>query len=314
MIKLLYGTLAFVLLAVASVYIFIPDQIVISKVEQVESSDRIISEYLRDQNKREQWLPANTSSVRNRDSKNLDRRGYEYEFKHGSLSSANVSISKDDLETNSVITWEPVAKSTFKVTWRTAFQASKNPVKRFMQYLEARQLKQHMSLILLNFLTFIVDSKNIYGFDIQRLTVKDTILATSTMVSTTYPETGKIYNLINEVKAYAVKKGSKPVNVPMLNLSKDSKGAYNTMVALPINKNIENSSKILVNHMVAGNILVTEIKGGPGKVAEGFNQMKHYINDFKLISPAMPFESLVTDRSKEPDTTKWITKIYYPIF
>jgi hypothetical protein len=28
---------------------------------------------------------------------------------------------------------------------------------------------------------------------------------------------------------------------------------------------------------------------------------------------AIPFQSLVTDRSKQPDTTKWITNIYTPV-
>jgi hypothetical protein len=41
--------------------------------------------------------------------------------------------------------------------------------------------------------------------------------------------------------------------------------------------------------------------------------MKAYMKDFKLTSPAMPFELLVTNRANEPDTSKWVTKIYYPI-
>ena len=30
------------------------------------------------------------------------------------------------------------------------------------------------------------------------------------------------------------------------------------------------------------------------------------------MSPAIPFESLITNRLEEPDTSKWVTKIYYP--
>ena len=38
------------------------------------------------------------------------------------------------------------------------------------------------------------------------------------------------------------------------------------------------------------------------------------MTDNALSSPAIPFESLVTNRMQEPDTSKWVTKIYYPGF
>lgn len=313
--KLFYGLLCLFILCIASVYIFIPDQIIVSSAEQVESSDRIISDYINNSSKRQQWWHKSLSQKPiTPDSTNLDLNGYEYQFKPGNLGSTNVLIIKEDLKINSVIIWQSLAKSTYKITWRTVLQASKNPIERFLQYQKARQVKQNMNLILLNFLTFIAESKNVYQFNIERRMVKDTILVTSTMLSTSYPETARIYNLIDEVKSYAVKNGSKPVNVPMLNVSRDPKGDYLTMVAIPIDKNIKPGNSVKVKYMVAGNILVTEVKGGPGKVSQGFNQLKNYINDFRLMSPAIPFESLVTDRTKEPDTSKWITKIYYPIF
>ena len=312
--SIIYGFLGLVL-CIASIYIFIPDQIIISTTEQVESSDRVISEYLNSNSKRQQWWPKISSRKSiTPDITNPDLNGYEYQFKPGNSSSTNVLIIKKDLKINSVIFWQSLNRSTYKITWRTVLRASKNPIERLLQYQEARQVKQNMNLIFIDFLTFIAENKNVYQFNIERRMVKDTILATSSMLSASYPETTKIYNLIDEVRAYAVKHGSKPVNVPMLNVSRDPKGEYLTIVAIPIDKNIKTSKSVKVKYMVPGNILVTEVKGGPGKVAEGFNQMKNYINDFKLMSPAIPFESLVTDRVKESDTSKWITRIYYPIF
>ena len=37
------------------------------------------------------------------------------------------------------------------------------------------------------------------------------------------------------------------------------------------------------------------------------------MNDHSLSAPVIPFEYIITDRSKEPDTSKWITKICFPI-
>jgi len=65
--------------------------------------------------------------------------------------------------------------------------------------------------------------------------------------------------------------------------------------------------------MKAGNILVTEVKGGPSIINNAFKQMDTYVTDHERIPPAIPFLSLVTNRVQEPDTSKWITRIYYPV-
>ncbi len=66
--------------------------------------------------------------------------------------------------------------------------------------------------------------------------------------------------------------------------------------------------------MFPGKILSTEIKGGEYAVETGFKELSNYISDNQLTSPAIPFQSLVTNRVMEPDTSKWITKLYYPIY
>jgi hypothetical protein len=66
--------------------------------------------------------------------------------------------------------------------------------------------------------------------------------------------------------------------------------------------------------MIPGKILVTEVKGGNYTTGEALKQLDIYLDDNHLSSPAIPFESLVTDRSQETDTAKWVTKIYYPIY
>jgi hypothetical protein len=65
--------------------------------------------------------------------------------------------------------------------------------------------------------------------------------------------------------------------------------------------------------MVPGTILVAEVKGGTATVEEGFRQLEFYIDEHELSSPGRPFQSLITDRSIEKDSTKWVTKLYYPV-
>ena len=86
------------------------------------------------------------------------------------------------------------------------------------------------------------------------------------------------------------------------------------MTAIPVNKYIPTNKNFLFKRMVPGKILVTEVIGGVNTTANALKELELYITDRHLQSPAIPFESLVTDRSKQPDTSKWVTKVYYPIY
>ena len=63
-----------------------------------------------------------------------------------------------------------------------------------------------------------------------------------------------------------------------------------------------------------GNILTGEVKGGTYTINQAEMELKNFVTDFKRISPAIPYQSLITNRLQEKDTTKWITKLYYPIY
>ena len=65
--------------------------------------------------------------------------------------------------------------------------------------------------------------------------------------------------------------------------------------------------------MLPGTALTTEVKGGPAAIRTAFLQLENYITDYQREAPLIPFESLVTDRLHEKDTSRWITRIYYPV-
>ena len=71
---------------------------------------------------------------------------------------------------------------------------------------------------------------------------------------------------------------------------------------------------IFSRKLVRGHYLETDVHGGSGAVNSALDRMNNYISDYGRTVMAIPFFSLMTDRSKEPDTTKWVTRIYYPIY
>jgi hypothetical protein len=101
---------------------------------------------------------------------------------------------------------------------------------------------------------------------------------------------------------------------PMLNVHTTDSINYLTRVAIPIDKRLPSVKNIEHKWMMGGGkILVAEVRGGPSSINNALRQMENYIHDYGRTVPAIPFQSLVTDRLNLPDTTKWITKIYYPV-
>ena len=87
------------------------------------------------------------------------------------------------------------------------------------------------------------------------------------------------------------------------------------MVAIPIDKAISGYGTFIPKRMpiIKDNTLLIEVHGGYLTIQKAYAELLNYMQDHHYSSPAIPFELLVTDRSKETDTTKWITRIYAPI-
>ncbi|NEU08510.1 hypothetical protein GZH53_09335 [Flavihumibacter sp. R14] len=311
--KLLYLLIGFMLILLASSYLFIPNEIVISKNEQVESTERIVLKYLESAEHRLKWWPGSKDA--GQDIANpLKYNNYDYEFRDPKLNSIVVIIRSGNTDLKSTVSWMPYSGNLIRLSWKTTLSAGSNPIKRFSRYLQAREIKANMTLIMERYSKFIANHKNVYGHNFRIERVTDTLLATTQLYSTAYPDNSQIYLTIDKIRKYLDRQGIQPTKPPMLNISSDAKGQYQTTVALPVPKRFQPDETILLRNMVPGNILVADVKGGRKSISGGFSQMEIFMQDFKLGSPAIYFESLITDRRAEPDTSKWITKIYYPIY
>ena len=96
----------------------------------------------------------------------------------------------------------------------------------------------------------------------------------------------------------------------MLNVSKPDIVNYVVRVAIPFWAITEQTTFVLKEWSQA-NMISENITGGPHSVSVAFKAMDAYVGDYQKTIPAIPFQSLITDRSVEADTSKWITKIYY---
>lgn len=297
--KWLIGLAIIFALAIIATYIFIPGSLAISRIAYIKSAENSAYRAFADQVIRQQWWPEQTL--------------YRYEIK-GSSNIYEITMSTNGRNIPSTLVITPETVGVVRVAWRLEYHNSSNPFKRIQLANQAKQLQAEMTSILERLQTHLEKEENMYGIKVEKISVKDTLLLTTKADFPAIPSTQQVYELIRQLEQHLLKTGASATGAPMLHAQRINSQHATAMVAIPVNKVLTNEGNLVFKRMVPGNILVTEVRGGPTTISNALIQLNNYRLDHHLESPAIPFESLITDRSKEPDTTKWITKIYYPVF
>lgn len=215
---------------------------------------------------------------------------------------------------NSMVQFLGVANDSTVVQWQVQPKTSRTPWGRVQQYLHQQKLKTNLEGVLKGFAQFLQQPENVYGISITKGTVADTFLLATKAVFPSFPAPAQYYTLIQQLKTHAAASGAQEVNYPMLNIYRFSDSLYEVTVGLPINKMVGDKGPVQFKRMVPGNILIADVAGGAQKVQQAMAQMEQYVADHRLKPPAIPYQSLITDRLAEPDTSKWKTRIYFPIY
>ncbi len=239
-------------------------------------------------------------------------RNYHFAVNSKMFMGDSIIIKNNSILINSFLNIIQLDSDSVAIQWKGQSATASGPIKIFENYLQGKKLENNIEELLQKMKTFLENKENLYGIHIDQIQVTDTLLIATRYFSNTYPTTSEIYRLIKTLKEYILKAGALETNSPMLHIIQDSAG-FKTMVAIPINKLIQATDNFIFKRMVPGKILVTEVRGGDYTAVYALKQIEMYMNDYHLIAPAIPFQSLVTDRSKEPDTMKWVTKIFYPV-
>ncbi len=202
-----------------------------------------------------------------------------------------------------------------RVEWDAAVSASLNPFTRVRQWFRVKDLKKDMQLVLDKLQEFYKSERNIYGINIVHDFMKDTMLVSTFVHSDTYPTNEQVYHLIDQVKDYAVAGNAVILGNPMLNISREEGEAdYIVRVAVPVNKRLPRDGNTSYRLMPAGvRILTADVTGGMYSADQALKQLDYFAADHNYKLPAIPFFSLLTDRRAQADTSKWVTRIYYPI-
>lgn len=308
--KLLLGALLVLVLLIVGVYMYIPAAITVTNIELVKCSPGGALRVLNNKDKWALWWPGDSV----RANTHYRYNGFDYTISQDYLIGTIISITKGDLHSSGAVRVLPLGPDSAAIEWKTDFPSTRNPIRRVMLYRDGEQLKNAMSDILGRAKMFLEKPENVYGMKIIKSKVTDTLLVSTKSTMTHWPTVDEIYGLIASLRAYASRNGAQLVDSPMLHVRYPDSSHYEVMVALPVNKALPGAGAIVPKTMVKGNILVSEVKGGPYSIRQAFRQFANYVNDYGRQSPAIPFESLITDRQTQPDTTKWTTRLNIPVY
>ncbi len=243
-----------------------------------------------------------------------------YSFNNRSYQFQQLTLPGIELKTtageNSITTFfqvYPYNVDSAQFEWSYTFTYSSNPFLKLKQHWQLRSLQKDFKQFLKEIKPFFEDEKNTYGMDVENQRVKDSTLISFKKTFDHYPGTEDIYSLVTAVKKYIKEKGGEESNAPMLNILPSTNNQYEVMIGIPTKKDVEEQEPFKRKKMILGYILVGEVKGGMATVAAAEKRMADYAFDHQKAAPAIPFQSLITDRMQEKDTSKWITRIYYPV-
>jgi effector-binding domain-containing protein len=124
----------------------------------------------------------------------------------------------------------------------------------------------------------------------------------------------KMGTLFGELSAFMQKNKIEMAGYPFcIYYSWDYTKPFVMECAIPITAKVPTSGRIVYRDFEPTKVAKTIHKGSYESTAKTHENINTYLNINKIEIVGFPWEVYVTDPTTEPDTSKWITEIYYPI-
>lgn len=311
--KFLVFLFAILALALLAVYIFIPGKLVILKTQYVNCNVNGAFRIISDQSSWIKWWPNKDSAQHDFSQNRFFYNGYSYDLTNRYYNSVEVFIRNKEDSIISRINLIKLNPDSVLLEWKCILNANLNPFTRISNYKKAENINRNTATILSHLRSFLEKKENIYGVNFHITMSNDSTMVAIKKLSKNYPSTSDIYALIGSLTNYIKAQGAKENNFPMLNIRKQRNKEFETMVAIPVNKQLPGNGNIFFSRFVPWKVVTGEVRGGVYTANAAMHQMEIYISDYQKTTMAIPFQSLVTNRMEEPDTLKWITRMYTPV-
>lgn len=303
--KILTGIVLSVVFLLAAVYWFIPGKIKMEEKIIIGAALPAVSRELATDSNWNKWWPGKNAFT-------FNEQGYKPRGNSFNVFAIDIYHGADT--TKSRVELILLNNDSIMIIWNAEKLTSNDPFKRFSAYRNTGSTEKNMKTLLEHMKSFMEKRENIYGFPIRKTKVIDSVLISTRRSFDHKPGVEEIDMMIQSLKKYIAENKAVEKNHPMLNVTMIDSNYYEVMTAIAVDKSIPNTKEFSAKFLLkGGNILEGVLQGGPHTIEKALIEFERYRSDHQHTSPAIPYQLLVTDRTKETDTTKWITKLYYPI-
>ena len=300
-------------LCIASVYIFIPKKMVVSGALSFRANSDGLLRSLAEKGNWKNWWPGTVAKAGN-GSLRFTNGDYDFQVREILYNAIQLKLFHRDDSSDGLLRIIPFNNDSMRIELLSQLEAHSDPFSRVASFLRGKRIERAFDDIVLSLSKYASNLKNIYGMDIKNERVQYQNLVSAKQSFSHYPTTDDVYAIVTRLRNYINQSGAKELFSPMLNIKKTDSATYIAQVGLPIDRALPDKDDISSKWMMkGGNILTGEVTGGQKQIEEADRQMQLYIMDYQRSIIAIPFQMLITDRTKEPDSTKWITRIYYPV-
>jgi hypothetical protein len=301
-----------------STYIFIPGTIKVTSSSVMPTSENGTERFITNKTSWNSWwnysLKDSLTKVSTKNLETYSQNGDSFEITELQYKAAKINIKHNSHTIDSKLVIIPLSIDSTGVQWSYAIKSSLNPYERMMQYLDASKVKNNMDLVLQHLNDYLQRDENIYGIHITRESTKDTTLVLTKVILANRPTTKDIYNTIGQLQQFAKTNNATATGNPIYNISIKENKQFQLMCALPISHPIIPNAQFSNISMVKGSFMVTEVIGGDSTLSDAAKKMQLYFDDYRRVTMAVNFTMLVSDRMYQTDTSKWISRLYYPVF
>ncbi len=303
--KILTGIVLTVIFLMAAVYLFIPGNIKMEEKIIIGAALTAVSRELATDSNWSKWWPGENV---------FTYKEEQYRPRGNAFNVFEMDIYSKTDTTKSRVELVFLNNDSIMILWNAEKVTTNDPIKRFSTYRSTRHTQENIKAILAALKSFMERTENIYGFPIQKTKVMDSVLISTRRSFDHKPGVKDIDIMIQSLKNYIARNNAVEKNLPMLNVTMIDSNYYEVMTAIPVDKALPATNEFAPKFLLkGGNILEGTVNGGPFTIEKALIEFEKYRSDHRHTSPAIPYQLLITDRVKESDTTKWVTKLYYPV-
>lgn len=303
--KWLAGILiALVALFFLIVYLFIPGDLQITAAKGARINAKALSRAIaKAENWRAHWPGAQP----------YDFRGTRLLFDSPVFEGTTFRLVTGTDTLRGLITVLPFGTDSAVIKWSVEMAGSSQPFKRIARYQKAKALEADLGTLATGMADYYRDEKNLYGFRVRQTLVTDSVLIYTSQVFDHYPSSPDIGKMVGQLRKYIAEQDAHAGDYPMLNVTTDG-SSFLARVAIAVDRMLPETDRFAPKLVLkGGNILETEIQGGPETIRQAWDNFEQYTTDHERKSPAIPYQLMITDRTAEADTSRWITRLYYPV-